>query len=484
LTQSKVSPDGHVAQTASKLVIVMVGLPARGKSYIVKKLARYFNWLGHHAQVFNCGDRRRKQATDRQDADFFDRNNTTAHAIREQLAIETLDALIGWVTTVGTVGIFDATNSTLARRKAIRERIAKEDHLHALFIESICTDTELLEANMRLKLNGPDYRSRDPVEALADFKARVKNYEAQYETIGDEEEAQGMSFCKLINVGKKVISCNIEGFLTAQAVYLLLNFNLAERLIFITRHGESEDNVTGRIGGNASLTPRGRKYAAALARLIDEQRIKFRNHQLEQWRSHPRIIPKDSDHWTENPQPRDGYYTDQPPVEKSFSVWTSMLARSRETAETFNDEIYDVKSFKTMDEIDSGLCDNLTYAEIQRLHPKEFEARRRDKMHYRYPGGGESYLDVVHRLNPLIVESERAKHHILMISHRVVSRILLSYFLSLSIKQATQLEVPLEVCYCVVPRSYGADLAKYSWHEESDTFVEEIISGGIQTLSA
>ncbi|BFZ58036.1 6-phosphofructo-2-kinase [Savitreella phatthalungensis] len=481
VTRSKISPDGAVHQTASKLVIVMVGLPARGKSYIVKKLARYFNWQGHQCRIFNCGDRRRRNVQAKQDADFFDVDNESARQTREKLAMETLESLVHWIVHEdGTVGIFDATNSTRSRRNAINRRIAVEADLKVLYLESICTDSELLEANMRLKLGGPDYRDMNPVVALKDFKARVRNYERAYETIGEEEERDNVSFCKMINVGKKIISHNIMGFLASQAVGFLLNFNLAERLIFITRHGESQDNVEGRIGGDAPLTPRGRKYAAALARLVDEQRLRFRQHQLEQWRSHPRIIPNELDHWTENPTPRDGYYHHElPPAEKSFSVWTSSLSRSKDSAMDFDEAIYDVKSFRIMDEINSGIMERMTYAEIQQQFPREFASRQADKLHYRYPGvAGESYLDVVHRLNPIIVETERAAHHILMISHRVISRILLSYFLNLTPHQATALDVPLEVVYCIVPRSFSADLVKFSWDEKTDVFVEEVIVGG------
>lgn len=501
VTTSRISPNGAIVQTASKLVIVMVGLPARGKSYIVKKLARYFNWSGHNCRIFNCGDRRRQHANNStQDADFFNNNNVEAQTLREQLAMQTLESLINWVVNEnGTVGIFDATNSTRKRRTSIMNRIHQEDDLKVLFVESICTDTELLEANMRLKLQGPDYRGRDPVEALEDFKNRVRNYEAAYETIGEAEEKNDESFVQIINVGKKLVSHNIEGFLAGQAVFFLLNLNLAERLIFITRHGESQDNVGGLLGGNAPLTTRGRKYAAALSRLIDQERQKFRQHQLDQWEFHPRTIPAPDDHWVANPQPRDGYYSDaSPPPEKAFSVWTSSLDRSRQTASNFDENVYDVKEFKIMDEIDSGICEGLTYKMIEKQHPQEYEARRRNKLYYRYPGG-ESYLDVVspskssimtvkltvmqvHRLSPVVVEVERAKHHILIISHRVISRILLSYFLNLTQEQATDLEIPLEVCYCIVPRSYGADLCKYSWDEASDAFVEEVITGGLQAV--
>lgn len=40
----------------------MVGLPARGKSYITKKLSRYLNWLQYNVEIFNVGNRRRVAA--------------------------------------------------------------------------------------------------------------------------------------------------------------------------------------------------------------------------------------------------------------------------------------------------------------------------------------------------------------------------------------------------------------------------------------
>lgn len=40
----------------------------------------------------------------------------------------------------------------------------------------------------------------------------------------------------MIDVGRKVVAHQVKGFLGAQTVYFLLNFNLAHRQIWITRH--------------------------------------------------------------------------------------------------------------------------------------------------------------------------------------------------------------------------------------------------------
>ena len=57
----------------SKYVLAMVGLPARGKSYIVKMIMRYLRWSGIKAEIFNVGNFRRKMDLGAVPASFFDK---------------------------------------------------------------------------------------------------------------------------------------------------------------------------------------------------------------------------------------------------------------------------------------------------------------------------------------------------------------------------------------------------------------------------
>jgi 6-phosphofructo-2-kinase/fructose-2,6-biphosphatase 2 len=83
-----------------------------------------------------------------------------------------------------------------------------------------------------------------------------------------------------------------------------------------------------------------------------------------------------------------------------------------------------------LDELDSGVCEGMTYEDIEALFPMDFAERDRDKFNYRYHGG-ESYKDLVHRLEPLILELERhyePNHSILVIGHQAVLRAMVFYF--------------------------------------------------------
>lgn len=57
------------------MVIGMVGLPARGKTYISRKICRYLNWMGFKSKVFNIGNYRRQICGTDCNSNFFDPGN-------------------------------------------------------------------------------------------------------------------------------------------------------------------------------------------------------------------------------------------------------------------------------------------------------------------------------------------------------------------------------------------------------------------------
>ncbi|KAL6860981.1 bifunctional 6-phosphofructo-2-kinase/fructose-2,6-bisphosphate 2-phosphatase [Trichoderma novae-zelandiae] len=542
MTRSKVSPDGRIPQrdVAAKLVIVMVGLPARGKSYITKKLQRYLTWQQHESRIFNVGNRRRKtagrkvsvhpglapehayldppvqaaeillngrpapgsrlssgmreepteldlnqaesqQETD-QSAQFFDPKNEKAAAFREQVAMDTLDELLDYLLNQGgAVGILDATNSTIARRQRVVDHIKeREPKLGILFIESICRDPDLLEANMRLKLSGPDYRDKDPVKSLEDFKARVAAYESAYEPLGEYEEEHDMQYIQMIDVGRKLIQHRLKGFLSGGLSTYLSSFNLAPRQIWITRHGQSVDNELGRLGGDSPLTERGHCYAQALHRFITHKRKEWIMEQKSKM-AQASFPPLPGD----NTPPYPDMYSDLD--EKNFCVWTSMLQRSVETAEYFDvDDDYDVKNWEMLNELNSGQFEGMTYEEIATKYPDEFKKRANDKLNYIYPGvGGEGYLQVISRLRDMVREIERITDHVLIIGHRSVCRVLMAYFMDLTREDITDMDVPLGMLYSIEPKPYGIAFHAYrynewrGWFDELPNYKPQKAAGGI-----
>jgi len=555
MTRSRVSPDGRIPQrdVAAKLVIIMVGLPARGKSYITKKLQRYLSWLQHDSRIFNVGNRRRiatgrhvpihrklsheppqldppvqaasillngvptsngetfspqfeptefdlnhagddaldneKEEVD-QSANFFDPKNQKASAIREQVAMETLDELMDYLLNQGgAVGILDATNSTITRRQNLVDRIRqREPKLGILFIESICRDPDLLEANMRLKLSGPDYRDKDPRKSLEDFKKRVDAYASAYVPLGDYEEEHDLQyiqvslryrfpalygerllthFYQMVDVGRKLVQHRLKGFLSGGISTYLGSFNLSPRQIWITRHGQSIDNELGKLGGNSPITERGHCYGQALHR--------FMTHKREAW-----LIEQKSKMAQATFPPLPGDNTPPYPElnreleEKNFCVWTSMLQRSVETAEYFEvDDDYDVKNWEMLNELNAGQFEGMTYDEIARKFPHEFHKRASDKLNYIYPGvGGEGYLQVISRLRDMVREIERITDHVLIIGHRSVCRVLMAYFMDLTREDITDMDVPLGMLYAIEPKPYGIAFHAYKYNEAKAWFDE------------
>ena len=400
---------------SDKIAFVMVGLPARGKTYMARKMARYLSWLGHATRVFNVGSYRRTRLGARQTHEFFDPDNVSGVELRRTLALAALDDMLGWFTSGGEVAIYDATNSSRARRDLVRAECAQRD-IEVVFVESICDDAAIVDANVReTKARSPDYADIDADTAVRDFLARIHHYEQSYQTVTDDEGA----YVRVIDVGRKVEAHRIRGDIATRVVFFLLNLHIQPRSFWLTRHGESELNVVGRIGGDPTLSLRGASYADALADFV-----------------RTRVAPGGA----------------------PLVVWTSTLRRTIATAAPLQRA---TTRFKALDEIDAGLCEGMTYAEIAERMPEEWAGRQADKFRYRYPRG-ESYQDVITRLEPMILGLERERTPVLLIAHQAVLRALYAYLMDRPGEDCPRIDVPLHTVLELTPTAYGCDERRWA----------------------
>lgn len=405
-----------------KLIIILVGLPGRGKTFLCNKLMCYLNWLGHETKHFNVGQYRRKQneAADVQDASFFDHNNPAGLKAREEALDAALEDMCSWLDGAGAqVAIFDATNSTESRRQTLRRRF--HNHYQYLFIESICNDTVVLEQNYRYKMMySPDYAGFDDEQAaLEDFRDRIRKYEEVYETITNRD----LHYIKLIDMvtGKGYMDVNrISGYIPGKIVFFLMQVCKAGlsrlRKIWLTRHGQSMSNTLELLGGDSHLSPRGAVYAKKLPDILIDR------------------VPLTAQG---GPMP--------------VSVWTSTLQRTIQTAQQIP---FPKLRWKVLDEIQAGMFDGMTYAQIEQTMPEEFAARKADKLGYRYPSG-ESYLDVIQRLEPVIIEIERERECVCVVAHQAILRCLYGYFHRIPLADIPRLEMPLHTLIELVPMPDG-----------------------------
>ena len=393
-----------------KHVLVLVGLPARGKTFVARKIARYLSWLGYDTRSFNVGEYRRAIAGAKQPASFF-APDAEHRELRERIAMKTLDDLLAYLDERGDVAIYDATNTEKDRRQRVYER-CKAAGAEVIFIESICEDDAVVEANVREnKLRSPDYQEMAPEAAVADFRERIAQYERTYEPVDDEDRC----YVKLIDVGRKVVVNRMQGYLGARLVFFLMNLHSGRRKIWLTRHGESEFNLEGRIGGNPPLSERGREYAQSL--------VEF-------------------------------FAATKP---ERMEAWTSSLDRSISTAEPLP-----VTKLirRALDEIDAGVCDSMTYREIRETMPVEYRARAADKFRYRYPDG-ESYIDVIQRLEPVIFDLERQKAPVLVVAHHAIARALYAYLMGRPQEDTPHVFMPLHTLIELTPTAYGYEEKRF-----------------------
>lgn len=244
-----------------------------------------------------------------------------------------------------------------------------------------------------------------------------------------------------------------------------MNLHVTPRPIWLSRHGESEYNLDDRIGGDSPLTAKGDEFAHTLAGIFLP------------------LFSKSNVDWVENHIKTHN--------DETLSVWTSTLKRSIATAQYINHPkvnefttlfIFKI-NLKSLDEIDAGLCDSMTYGEIAEKMPEEFAARSSNKLvrpfatmkintkSYRYPHG-ESYIDLIQRLEPVLFELERQRSPVLIVGHQAVLRCLYAYFLGIDaegssnshlqlMKEIPYIPIQMNVVYELMPKAYSCDVKQF-----------------------
>jgi predicted kinase len=140
------TPLEVIGSTASdKLVIIMVGLPATGKTHIAKRICRFLSFFHDiPSQIFNAGDYRRQLCGAKLPAQFYSPDNPEGVAARQVACDAALADLIDYISQDGVrVAALDATNSTAERRQHIIKTLNKKQGqrgIKKMFVESVCDD--------------------------------------------------------------------------------------------------------------------------------------------------------------------------------------------------------------------------------------------------------------------------------------------------------------------------------------------------------
>lgn len=387
----------------SKLYVAMVGLPARGKSTLAKRIREGLEAEGLRVGIFNNGElRRTRLGRDSTAPEFYHPANAEGRARREALARENVAHARAFLAGNGNVAILDATNASRARRAMIEEQLT--DH-PLLFVECRNEDPVLLGASLQRKAELPEFNGKTRDEAIASFKRRIAYYEEMYTPLADER-----CWVRMDAVQNRILDERLGG--RVPFYHRIRDILVSDwvRNLYLVRHGETTYNVEGRIGGDPELTQTGRTQAEALARHFRKVEVTH--------------------------------------------IYTSTRRRSAQTAAPLKAARPDcrIMALPEFDEIDAGLCEGMLYDDIRQQMPEEYAARSQDKYNYIYPQG-EGYVTLRERVErglkrALFLAGDAPG--VLLIGHQAINRMILSHFLYRRTEDVPHIYIPQNQFYHIV----------------------------------
>ncbi|GAB7080563.1 bifunctional nucleoside/nucleotide kinase/histidine phosphatase family protein [Megalodesulfovibrio paquesii] len=386
-----------------KLYIVLMGLPATGKSVLARKLQETLAGDGRAIRIFNNGDvRRRLFPRNTSFAEFYNPDNRQYSALRDEIALINIYEAKNWLLEGGEIAVLDATNVSRGRRAKI------ESHLHEhpiLYIETVNNDPELYAYSIDRKTRLPEFAHLSYAEARQSFEDRITYYRKLYTPLNDER-----NHLVLDTLNNRVLK---EHILDRIPHYFQIRDLLVAdwvKGLYLVRHGETVWNAEQRIGGNPLLNECGHAQARAMAERFKDLPLGF-------------------------------VFTSS--KERTIQMARPLLERKPEARHVV---------IKEFDEIDAGICEGMTYDEMRRTLPQEFAARSADKYQYTYPGG-ESYALLQARVGRGLKKAlwlSGVSQNICIVGHQAANRAILAQFLFRRLQDVPYINIPQEKFYHIV----------------------------------
>ncbi|KAL2786053.1 6-phosphofructo-2-kinase-domain-containing protein [Aspergillus keveii] len=435
---------------SGRIVIITVGLPARGKTHMSVAMARYLRWLGVKTRIFHLGDYRRATIPHGQDIPddyFFVNASASSVLLRQKIVKRCREDIYQFLNEEnGQIAIYDAVNPSAAGRRSLANEFAKHD-IETLFIESWCDDHRIIEENVRrVKISSPDYIGWTAEDAVKHYLARISARIPQFHTM----EEKDLNYIKMINAGERLIVNNKSfGYLSNRIVFYLLNLHIKSRRTYFARAGVSVDANSYKADG--PLSEKGQDYARKMSEALLRDRESDKQAIIEQGET-------DFEH-------------------KPLTVWTSTRRRTVETAKFLHEKGYKVRQRSQLSQLNPGVCELKSEKRIREEYPEEVAKHDLDPYHHRYPRA-ESYHDLAVRLEPIILELEREQNDLLIIAHESVLRVLYGYLMACNAADIPFLEFPRDEIIEIIPESYQNEARRIHIPD----LPEEIIPGSPEDI--
>lgn len=426
--------------TDENLIIVLVGLPSRGKTSISKHLYRYLSWIGYSTSLLIKEDyllkdnNSNKEKVEQIKLTFTDKQSLL---IEESDIHLLLEASYFITKDNGQIVILDSDNISKDQRditrKVLKENIINRKY-HILFFEIINDNKEKIDEVIKVYcMNCPLYKNMSLQDSIVLQNQKIELQRNYYSSLSEEENVDGAevsyikgwrhsSFLKAYNISKGYLLSKITGFI------MNLKLELKKHIYLI--------NIKSNSSNTESI-------------LLDEK-LKINKRSSNEEKEDMIYVEYLKDYFEKE------NLTKKDKIKLYSSTYGNSYFISKRLSCYLNLNEENVYFLKSLDNMSIGLFDEINQNIISNsnknsMNEIENSGERRkmnlkdsnkklENIFFRFDHG-ESYFDVILRLDQVIHDLERSGNICLILADDSIIKCIYAYFKSININEIPLIEL-------------------------------------------